>query len=222
MSWRPSSISRAAALGDLERRGERLGPLGERLRHLLRGLQEELVRLEGHLRRLQRRLRLHAQQRRVVVVVLAPEVVHVGRADERAAELARDLDDPLVRLVLQRETVLLHLEEHVVGPEDAEQVLRVGARIVHPTVGDPLAEAAGEAAGEGDDALAVALEQPEVDGGLPALQALEEARGRQPHEVAIALVALREEREVIALRAARATGRPCDRRRGRPRSRRSA
>ena len=32
----PSSIVDVAALGDLERGGERLGPLGERLRHLLR------------------------------------------------------------------------------------------------------------------------------------------------------------------------------------------
>ena len=31
MSWRPSSIVDVAALGDLERRGDRLGPLGEGL-----------------------------------------------------------------------------------------------------------------------------------------------------------------------------------------------
>ena len=40
-----------AAIGDLDRRGDRLGPLGERVRHLLARAQIELVGVEADLRR---------------------------------------------------------------------------------------------------------------------------------------------------------------------------
>ena len=43
--------------------------------------------VEAHLRLRERRLRLHAQQRGVVVEVLAAEVVHVGGRDQRPAHL---------------------------------------------------------------------------------------------------------------------------------------
>ncbi|HEX5128300.1 MAG TPA: lyase family protein, partial [Usitatibacter sp.] len=87
-----------AALGDLDRRRQRLGPLRERGRHLRVVLQVELVRLEGHLRRGERGLRLHAQQRRVMGVVLATQVVDVAGGHERAADLAGDPHDALVGL----------------------------------------------------------------------------------------------------------------------------
>ena len=131
-----------AALGDLERGLQRLGPLGERVRHLLVGLEEELVGLEGHLRRGERGLRLHAQQRRVVVVVLAAQVVDVGGGDERAADLAGDPHDVLVGHVLLGDAVLLDLEVDVVGAEDVEQLVDVGAGLVDAAVG----QAAGRSA----------------------------------------------------------------------------
>ena len=155
MSWRPSSISTSqrSAISSVD--CERLGPLGERLRHLLAGAQVELVRLEGHLRRGERRLRLHAQQRRVVVVVLAAQVVHVAGADERAADLAGDPDDALVGLVLRGDAVLLDLEVDVLGAERLEQVVGVRARLGVAAVDEAQAEARGEAAGERDHALGV-------------------------------------------------------------------
>ena len=77
-----------AALGDLQRVGDRFGPLRERLGHLRVVAQEELVGVERHLRRGERALGLHAQQRGVVVVVLAAQVVDVAGAHQPAAELA--------------------------------------------------------------------------------------------------------------------------------------
>ncbi len=94
-----------AALGHLQRGGHRLRPGGERARHLVVVLQEELVGVEAELRLGQRGLGLHAEQRGVVVVVLAAQVVHVRRAHQRPPHLARDAHDALVGLVLIRDAV---------------------------------------------------------------------------------------------------------------------
>ena len=119
-----------AALGDLERRLDRPGPTRERLLHLSRALEEELVGVEPKLRLLDRRLRLHAEKRRVVRVVLPAQVMDVGGRDERTAELAGDPHDSLVGLVLLGEPVRLDLEVDVVGAEDPDQVVDVGPRVV--------------------------------------------------------------------------------------------
>ena len=164
-----------AALGDLQRGRHRLRPLGEGLDHFLGALDVELVRVEAHLRRFQGRLRLHAEQRRVVVEVLAPQVVDVGGGDQRPAELPGEADDPLVGLVLLVDPVLLHLEVDLVGAEGLDQVVEVGAGVVVALFDQAPAEARLQAAGEDDDALGVALQQLHVDVGLAAREALEEA-----------------------------------------------
>ena len=133
------------------------------------------------------------------MVVLAPEVVDVGRADQAPAHLARDLDDPLVGLVLLGQAVLLDLEVDVVRAVDLDEVVGVLAGLGRVVGDQPLAEARLEAAGERDDALGVALEQLEVDVGLAAPVALEEAVARQLDEVAKPGIVLGEQREVVAL-----------------------
>ena len=187
-----------AALGDLERAGDRLGPLGERRRHLLVGLQIELVGVERHLRLGERRLRLHAQQRRVVVVVLAPQVVDIavatsGRPTSRAIRTAPSLTLSWAR------AVLLDLEVDVLGPEDLDQVVEVRARLVGAVVDEPLREARREAAGQADDALGVLRRPDPGRRRLAALQALEEAGARELDEVAEALVVRGQQRQVVAL-----------------------
>ena len=92
----------------------------------------------------------------MVVVVLLAQVVHVGGADERPAELAGDLHDPLVGLVLLGQAVALDLEVDVLGAEDPQQVVGVRARLALLVGDQALAEARGQAAGEGDDPLGVA------------------------------------------------------------------
>ena len=76
----------------------------------------------------------------MVVVVLTAQVVHVTGADQRAADLAGDLHDPLVALLLRREAVLLDLEVDVVGAEDPQKVIGVGACVARPVVDQALAE----------------------------------------------------------------------------------
>ena len=188
-----------AALGDLQGGRDRLRELGERLRHLLRALEVELVGVEGHLRLRERRLRLHAQQRGVVVVVLAAQVVHVGGRDERPAHLPGELDDRLVDLLLLGDPVALDLEVDVLGTEDVDEVVQVRAGLREPAVDDAAARTRGEAARQRDDAVAVALQQLHVDARLAAVEALEEAGAGQLRQVLEADVVAREEREVVAL-----------------------
>ena len=219
MSWPPSWIVDVAALGDLDRRLQRAREVGERLRHLLRGLQVELVGGEGHLRRRERGLGLHAQQRRVVVVVLLAQVVHVGGGDERAAGLPREAPHRLVDLLLLGQAVALDLEVDVLGPEDLHQLVEVRAGLLGLALDDPLARARGEAAREADDALGVLGQQLEVHPRLAAVQALEEALAGERREVAKpSSVAASSVRWLRSTLRSRTVGR----RRSRPRGRAAA
>ncbi len=147
-----------AALGDLDRRRQRLRPFRERIRHLGVVLEVELVRVEAQLRLGERRARLDAEQRAVGVVVLASEVVDIAGGDQRAAELAGDPDDALVDLVLFGDAVLLDLEVDVAPPRRSgsgpRHVSEPRATRRRPAATEPR----GEAAGQRDDALGVALE----------------------------------------------------------------
>ena len=194
------SVSQRSAISTVV--GTASGHGRERLLHLLVALQEELVGVEPELGLLERRLRLDAEQRRVVVVVLAPQVVDVAGRDQRPADLARELDDALVRLVLLGDPVDLDLHVDVVRAERLEQVVQVGPGVGRAVLDEAPAEAGLEAAGERDQARRVALEHRHVDVGLAAAEALEEAGRAQLDEVAKALVRGREERQVVALGAA--------------------
>ena len=191
-----------AALGDLERRRHRLGPGLERLLHLGRALEEELVGVEGQLRLLERRLGLHAEQRRVVLVVLASQVVDVGGGDQRPAELAGVADDALVGLRLLGDPVLLHLEVDIVGAEHLDQVVEMGAGVVGALFDQATAKARLQAAGERDHTVGVALEQLHVDVRLAAPEALEEAGRGELDQVAEAGVVGGHQGEVVALHPA--------------------
>ncbi len=188
-----------AALGDLERVRNRLRPGRERLVHLLRGLQVELVRVEAQLRRLERRLRLHAEQCGVIAVVLAAQVVHVRGPDERPAELAGDPGDPLVGLVLLGDAVDLELEVDVLGAEDLQQVVDVGTGVVGAVLDEAPAESRGETAGQGDHALRVTLEQARVDVRLAARETLQKTCRAELDQVLEAGLVRGQQRQVVAL-----------------------
>ena len=82
----------------------------------------------------------------MVVVVLAAQVVDVGGRDQRPAELARVAGDALVRLRLLGDPVLLDLEVDVVGAEDVDEVVEVGAGVGGPLLDQAAAEARLQAA----------------------------------------------------------------------------
>ena len=135
----------------------------------------------------------------MVVVVLPAEVVDVRRRHQRPAHLGGEAPDRLVDLLLLGEAVALDLEVHLLRPEGLDQLVEVRARLLGLALQDPLAAPRREAAGEADHAFGMPLEQLQVDPRLAAVQALEEAGARQLDQVAQAGIALRQQRQVVAL-----------------------
>ena len=89
------------------------------LRHLVGGLQEELLRVVAQPLRVAERLAgADAQQDVVRVRVGVAQVVHVVGADQRQLQIARDRREAAVDEPLLLDAVPLHLEEEVVRAED--------------------------------------------------------------------------------------------------------
>ena len=194
-----------AALGDLERPRERvLEPL-EVSRHLLRRLEEELVRVELPVRRvLERVAGLDAEQCLVRERVAGVEVVDVARRHEGQPGLLGECDQLRVHLLLLGEPRVLDLDVRRVAPDDLDEAVEILARVLATALGERARDAAGETAGESDQPLRVLLEQLPVDPGLVVV-ALEVAERGELDQVRVALVRLGEERQVrvpLRLRAA--------------------
>ncbi len=131
-----------AALGDLEAPAHRLLVPGEVERHLGRGLEVELVRLElPVVRVLERVARLDAEQRLVGVRVGGVEVVHVARGDQRQPALGRECGQQVEQRLLDVDVAVLELDVGVVAPEDlgepVEVRLGVARPVLHERAGDP-------------------------------------------------------------------------------------
>ncbi len=108
-----------AALGDAHRVGERVRVILERLRHLLGGLQEELLRVVAQALGIAERLGgADAEQDVVRVGVRRLQIVHVVGADHRQPEILCDRRQAAVHEPLLFDAVPLHLEEEVVRAED--------------------------------------------------------------------------------------------------------
>ena len=190
-----------AALGDLDRARKGVGMAREVRRHLGRGLEEELVRVElPVVGVLQRVTRLDAEQRLVRERVLVAEVVDVPRRDERQARGGGELRELGVDPLLLREACVLDLDVRRVAAEDLREPVEVGGSVLSATLLERLADTAREAARQRHDALRVPLEQLPVDTRLVVV-ALEVAERGELDEVAVALVRLGEQRQVrVALR----------------------
>ena len=193
-----------AALRDLERAPHRVLVTGEVERHLRRGLEVELVRVEVPvIRVLERVARLDAEQRLVRVGVRGGEVVDVAGGDERQLRLGRELDELRVDALLHVEARVLELDVGRVAPEHGREPVEVGGGVGRPVLLERLADAAGEAAGERDQAARVALEQLPVDARLRVV-ALEVAERAELDQVRVAGVRLGQEGQVRVAARARA------------------
>ena len=87
------------------------------------------------------------------VRVLGGQVVDVAGRDERQLRFGGELDELRVDALLHVEARVLELDVGAVAPEDLRQPVEVGARVGGPALLERLADAAGEAAGERDQAL---------------------------------------------------------------------
>ena len=90
---------------------------------------------------------------------------------------------------------VLHLDVRVVAPENLGEAVEVCGGVSRAVLLQRLADAAGQAAGEGDKTGRVALEQLPVDPRLVVV-ALEVAQARELDQVAVALVRLGEQGQV--------------------------
>ena len=184
-------------LGDPQRVVARLGHLLEEVAHLGRRLQVVLVALELEpLRVAHEGARLHAQQGVVGEVVLAVGVVAVVGGQQRRADPPGDGQQLRVRLALGGQALVLQFHEQVVAAEDVLQAARLLQRPPLVPRQQRLQDVAAEAAGAGDQALVVALQQLPVHPGLVVV-ALEEGQAGELDEVAVADVVLGEEGEVV-------------------------
>ena len=136
----------------------------------------------------------------MVVVVLAVQVVDVGGADERPAELAGErARSPRSPCPARRSRCPGSRSRRSRRRRSARRSSRWRAGLVGPVLDDPAAEARLQAARQRDHALRVALEQLQVDVRLAAGEPLEEAGRGQLDEVAEAGVVRGQQRQVVAL-----------------------
>ena len=184
------------ALSDEQRVVARVGQLAEDVAHLGRRLDVEVVAVE--LEALGVGLEhagLHAQQRVVGLGVFLVRVVAVVGGEQRRLQPAGDLEQRLEDPHVVFDAVILELDEEVVA---AEHVLEARGRLERGLLlprEDELRDESAEAAARGRDALVMALEQLPVGARLVVV-AVEEGLARDLDEVAVALVGLREHREV--------------------------
>ncbi len=173
-------------LGDPQRVVARLGHLAEEVAHLVGGLEVVLLALELEaLRVRQHGAGLHAEQGVVGLVVLAVGVVGVVGGQQRRPQRGGQLDQLRVGLALGRQAVVLQLDEEVVAPEDLLQPAGLLQRALLVALQQRLQDMTAEAAGGGDQALAVLGEQLPVEARLVVV-ALEEGLRREVDEVAVA------------------------------------
>ena len=185
-----------APLRHLEAAPERLLVAREVERHLLGGLEVELVRPEAPaVGVLQRVARLDAEQRVVTMGVGRVEVVDVPGRDERQPEPLGEAGQPLEGGLLDVEPDVLQLDVRRVPAEDLREPVELGERVVLAMLGQRPRDAAGEAPGERDHPRRVPLEQLPVDARLVVV-ALEVRERAEPDEVRVAGGVGGEEREV--------------------------
>ena len=125
----------------------------------------------------------------------AAEVVAVVGGDDRQLEALREVDEDLVEGDLLGEAVVLELDEEVAG---LEAVLEAAERVAPRGLSlhqDLLRHVAAHAGGGADDPLVVLAQDVEVD--ARAAPRLDPAAADQAHEVLVAVLAGREEHEVV-------------------------
>ena len=156
-----------AALGDLQRPRQRVRVGREVVRHLVRRLEEELIRVEAPVVRvLERVARLDAEERLVRARVLMTEVVHVARRDERQARPLGEAREERVDARLLLEPRVLDLDVGRVPSKDLDEPVEVARRVGLARFLERLRDAPGEAPGERDQPLRMGLEQRPVDARL--------------------------------------------------------
>ena len=132
--------------------------------------------------------------------VVGCQVVDVARADQRQPGIRCQRSQHGVDPRLDVDLAVLQLDVHLVLAEDLHQPVELAAGPGVVAVDQRLADATGQAARQGNDAVGVGGELLEVDPRLVPV-AVEVARGHQPDQVVVPLRRLGQQRQVSALLA---------------------
>ncbi len=183
-----------AALGDLDRRGERLGQVGKKLAHLGARLEAVLGREMPALRIGEKTALGDADQRIVRLVVLGRRKIRLVGRNERQSFRIGEVDQRRFRGPFFRETVTLQFDVEPVAEQTHER-LRACVEERHLAGHDRAVERPAGPAGERDEPVAGALEPGKLEvrrfvGGL-----VEKGARVEPHEVAVTLLARREQHD---------------------------
>ncbi|MBV6508734.1 MAG: hypothetical protein JJLCMIEE_01800 [Acidimicrobiales bacterium] len=128
--------------------------------------------------------------------IVTPHIVTVVGGDHRSIEVLCDAQQLRVGTPLVVDAVILQLDEEVVPTEDLLQSTGLLESRVEAVVQQALQDVTPEAASGGDHAITVRIEQLPVDARLVVV-ALEERTAGELNEVAVADVALGEQREMV-------------------------
>ena len=159
-----------AALGDADAVGEGLGPFGEERGHLVGRFQVVLGVLASKLvRGVERCAVADGDEHVLESMALAQVVVDVVGGDAADAESLRQRRQRLVALAVAVDEVVLQLDPEVLAAEGFDVASRRRFRLAQASGGDERRHFALLAAGEGDEAFAVAGERLEVERRLAAL-----------------------------------------------------
>src|SRR5450759_3975943 len=174
-------------------------PLGEERRHLRRRLEVERVRLETQPpRRVDVAARPHAQEDVVSFRLGAVDVVEVVRDRERQANLRRKTEQLLVEPTLERDPVVLELQEEVALAQDLAVLAREPASGLPVVDLERLRDLPAQAGGHPDQPLAVPGQVLPVDPRLVVV-ALEVGVCHEPAQVPVAHQVLGKKDEVVRL-----------------------
>ena len=171
--------------------------LGEQLAHLASGLEVVVIAMEletigvAH-----ERSRLHAEQCVVSHRIFSAGVMAVVGGQQRGTDALGDLEQLRVGAVLLGDPVVLDLHEQIVSAKDVLETRRRLERRLLIAPKQMLQHVATEAAGGGNDAFAVLLEQVPVQPGLVVV-ALHEGPAGELDQVAVARVTLGQQRQVV-------------------------
>ena len=193
-----------AALGDPDGVGERRREVPEHRRHLLGGLQVELVAVVPQPVGVVDRLAgADAEQDVVRLGVRILQVVDVVGDDQIQVQIVRDRLETDVDDLLLVDALILHLEEEVPGAEDV--AIRGGGldRLLLLLAADAGGDLSLEAAAQADQPGRMLRQQVLVDARL-VVEALGVAGRHQLDQVVVALAGLGEQHQVIRGLARRA------------------
>ena len=187
-----------ATLRDLDRRGDRLGQIGEQRGHFGAGLEPVLGRELAPVGLDHQPPFGDADQRVMRLVVLAlGEQRLVGR-DQRDAARIGELDERRLGGAFGRSAVALQLDVEPVA-EQPRQRLAAPARQTALAGDDRRIERPAGPSGQRDQAIGLALEPSELEMRLLVRRRLEKCARIEPHQAAVAALARGQENDARAL-----------------------